>query len=302
MTAPASPVRADSQATDGSEAQAATAALQQWYNASNGQFNTTGWWNSANALNAIIDYTARTGDTSYVGDLGNSFTVNAGGGFLNGFYDDEGWWALTWINAYDLTGDPRYLSMAKSIFADMAGGWDSTCTGGIWWNKARTYKNAIANELFLTVAIRLHQRTPGDQQYLSWANREWTWFQQTGMINSQGLINDGIDLTTCQNNRGTVWSYNQGVILGGLTDLYRSTLNPAYLTQAESIATAATRNLVDSGGILRDPCEPSGCGNDGPQFKGIFMRNLFYLYRVDHGQAYLQFIQKNAASIWANDR
>ena len=302
VTASSTPVRASSKATAGSEAQAAVAALQQWYNGSNGQFNTTGWWNSANALNAIVDYTARTGDTSYLGDLGNSFAVNASGDFLNGFYDDEGWWALTWINAYDLTGDPRYLSMAKSIFTDMTGGWDNTCGGGIWWNKARTYKNAIANELFLTVAIRLHQRTPGDQQYLSWANREWTWFQQTGMINPSKLINDGLDFTTCKNNNGTVWSYNQGVILGALTDLYRSTLSPAYLTEAESIANAAMQNLVNAQGILQDPCEPSSCNADETQFKGIFMRNLFYLYRVDHSQAYLRFIQTNADSIWADDR
>jgi hypothetical protein len=82
--------------------------------------------------------------------------------FLNGYYDDEGWWALTWINAYDLTGNRAYLSQAKDIFADMTGGWDGTCGGGIWWSKARGYKNAIANEIFLQVAVALHERTPAD--------------------------------------------------------------------------------------------------------------------------------------------
>ena len=48
---------------------------------------------------------------------------------------------------------------------------------------------------------------------------------------------------------------------------------------------------------------PSSCNADETQFKGIFMRNLFYLYRVDHSQAYLRFIQTNADSkIWADDR
>jgi uncharacterized protein YyaL (SSP411 family) len=38
---------------------------------------------------------------------------------LRSYYDDEGWWALGWIEAYDLTGNTQYLSEAETIFADM---------------------------------------------------------------------------------------------------------------------------------------------------------------------------------------
>ena len=79
-------------------------------------------------------------------------------GFLNKYYDDEGWWALAWIDAYDLTHEKRYLAMSQSIFDDMAGGWDEACCGGIWWSKDRKYKNEIANELFLSVAAHLANR------------------------------------------------------------------------------------------------------------------------------------------------
>src|SRR5262245_39108733 len=41
------------------------AALNAWYNSSNGQWNTTGWWNSANVLTALVDYSRRTGSTTY---------------------------------------------------------------------------------------------------------------------------------------------------------------------------------------------------------------------------------------------
>ena len=281
-------------------------ALQSWYNSSNGQFNTTGWWNSANALNALIDYGRLSGNTSYVGDISTTYSRNASGNFLNNYYDDEGWWGLTWVNAYDATGNGAYLTMAKTIFSNISAGWDSTCNGGIWWSKDRTYKNAIPNELFLELATRLHERTSGDNgsgSYLDWANREWTWFSHSGLINASHLINDGLT-SNCQNNGQTTWTYNQGAILGGLTDLYKITGNSSYLSQAESIANAAIGKLVNVNGVLKEPNEPCGssCGGDIPQFKGIFMRNLFYLYGSDHQQTYATFLQTNANSIWQNDQ
>ena len=44
------------------------------------------------------------------------------------------------------------------------------------------------------------------------------------------------------------------------------------------------------------------CGDDGPQFKGIFIKNLYYLYQSDHKQTYKDFILKNADAIWSHNR
>lgn len=75
--------------------------------------------------------------------LGDSGLAARGfSGFINNYYDDEGWWALAWVRAYDVTGNTEYLNMAESIFADMQGGVNGTCGGGIWWSKDRKYKNA----------------------------------------------------------------------------------------------------------------------------------------------------------------
>ena len=57
-------------------------------------------------------------------------------------------------------------------------GWDGTCGGGLWWNEDRQYKNAITNELFLTLAAQLSQRVPGNRGYQDWALREWAWLQR----------------------------------------------------------------------------------------------------------------------------
>ena len=48
--------------------------------------------------------------------------------------------------------------------------------------------------------------------------------QHSGKINADSLINDGLTSSRL-NNHGTTWTYNSGVIIGGMTDLYRATGN-----------------------------------------------------------------------------
>src|ERR1700676_2534492 len=98
-----------------SRADAAIATLQGFYDDAKGLWQTTGWWNSANALEATIDYCARTGTTTYAHLVDTTFVQaqHSAARFLNDFYDDEGWWALAWIKAYDLTKDPGYLTAAQ---------------------------------------------------------------------------------------------------------------------------------------------------------------------------------------------
>ena len=280
--------------------------LQGWYNPATGLYNTTGYWNAGNSITVLANYSRLDHTSAYFPIFANTLqqTPKAYPGFLDGYYDDEGWWALAWIDVYDLTKQPEYLAAANHLFTDMTGAWDNTCGGGIWWNSDRKYKNAIANELFLSVATGLaaHATNGTDRStYLGWAQREWTWFQGSGMINGQNLINDGLDTPTCKNNGQTVWSYNQGVILGGLTQLSQLTHNTSLVPAAQSIANAAISNLTDSNGILHDVCEPN-CGGDGPEFKGVFLRNLVPLQAAVHDPRYQTFADTNAESIWNRDR
>ncbi len=285
-------------------------ALQRWYLRLTGCWRTTGWWNSANALTTVIAYTHRTGDETHLGVVERTFRAarRLHRNFLVGFYDDNGWWGLAWVAAYDLTGDIRYLEAARTIFANMLTGWDDVCGGGVWWNTDRRYKNAITNELFLTLAARLHQRCAGAGEYLDWARREWDWFRARGLIGATSLVNDGLD-DSCQNNRGQTWTYNQGVVLGGLAALHEITGDAAYLAQGEAIADAALRSLTTAAadarhGILLEPGEHSTSFTDGdrPQFKGIFVRNLYDFYLQSRRPEYSEFICDNARSIWANNR
>jgi predicted alpha-1,6-mannanase (GH76 family) len=285
-------------------------ALQRWYRRWTGLWRTTGWWNAANALTAVIAYTHRTGDHTHRHVVERTFRAarRVHPDFLVGFYDDNGWWGLAWVAAYDLTGEARYLDAASRIFANLLTGWDDACGGGVWWNNQRKYKNAITNELFLALAARLHQRGAGSGEYLDWARREWDWFRARGLVGANGLVNDGLD-ASCQNNGGQTWTYNQGVVLGGLAALHEITGDATYLRHGEAIADAALKLLTTPApgaryGVLLEPGEDSTARSDGdrPQFKGVFVRNLYDFYLQSRRHEYSEFIRDNARSIWANNR
>jgi predicted alpha-1,6-mannanase (GH76 family) len=292
-------------------ASAGVAALHRWYRPWTGRWRTTGWWNAANGLIAVVDYTRRSEDHTYAWIPRWTYFLSGlrHRHFVVRFFDDNGWWTLAWIKAYDLTGEDRYLHAAQRIFDNLVTGWDDTCRGGVWWNEDRKYKNAITNELFLTAAVRLHLRSGrSTSKYRDWALREWDWFHASGMIGTTGLINDGLT-ADCKNNGKPTYTYNQGVVLGGLAGLYEITGDDAYLRVGESIADAALRDLTspttaNPPGILIEPGEADMVGRrgDGSQFKGVFVRHLYDFHRHSRRPAYRDFILRNAESIWDNSR
>jgi predicted alpha-1,6-mannanase (GH76 family) len=155
------------------------------------------------------------------------------------------------------------------------------------------------------VAVALHERTPGDTGYANWAQREWAWFQGSGMLTGSHLVIDG--LAACKPDLSSpTWTYNQGVLIGALVALARMTGGEAPLATARRIAGAVMDSqALSPHGILRDPCEPSSCDEDQPLFKGIFMRNLKVLAdQVDQagGVSYREYLRHNAVAVWSNDR
>ncbi|HET6274670.1 MAG TPA: glycoside hydrolase family 76 protein [Candidatus Cybelea sp.] len=230
------------------------------------------------------------------------------------------------------------LWIAQFIFNNMSSQWTWRCNGGCCWDMPEyaisnttaqwtwpcgdnipslrpfyapanaeflRYKNAIVNELFFTLAVRLYQRT-NKPRFLDWAKTSLNWFNRSGMKNACGLINDGLS-SSCRNSGGAVWTYNQGVILGGLADMYKVTGD--YSTYIEGGAWPLFQ-AVASSSLVRDNVltESAPPDDEVPQFKGVFMRYLGYLASVDpdpdgtHQPEYLTFIAANANSLWLSNR
>ena len=283
--------------------QASIAELFESYNPGTGLIGRS-WWEAAVALSAVETYAQTTGDTSYDGAIARAFAVNSRGKFENSSDDDTAWWALAWLQAYDLTHVSAYLSMAETDADYIHQDWDSTCGGGVWWQRSpRAYKNAISNELFLQLTAWLHNDIPGDTKYLRWAKAEWSWLNHSGMINNSDLVNDGLD-DNCANNAGITWTYNQGVILAGLAELYQATGNQSLLSRAERMASAAINQLAVHG-VLAEPCEHAACAamldNNTLAFKGIFMRDLKVLAVTARTARFNAFFVRQARSIETRD-
>lgn len=277
------------------------------------------WWNKAIALEMAADYMIATQSATY-----SNFADALYGSFAPfmqwanpQWNDDMAWWALAWVRAYEWSvqrgqANSKYWDLATSLFSILTQSWDDTCDGGVWFKRSPlsysggNFKGSIENEQFLALACRLHLSDPsGDSNgsYRNWAARTCNWFLKSGMINAQNLVNNGLD-AQCRNDQGEIWTYTQGVILGGLADMARIESQPDLLDQAGAIASAAIAALCYPDGVLREPCETSNtCDDDQVQFKGIFMRYLGVLEQQmtdsDQKASYQAFLKRNADSIWS---
>jgi predicted alpha-1,6-mannanase (GH76 family) len=246
-----------------------------YYRANNGGTETFHYWWNAHALDALIDASLRTRNPIYpqrMKTLLRGMRTANGGTYLNNFYDDMEWLALACLRAYELTGDPEYLTVAEQLWVDIKGGlssglfsWNKTCRPGC--------KNTIASTPAIILGARLHglRSNAADFQMIQsvYAN-----VKARVVDPATGAVWDGVNLTTGDVNRA-VYSYNQGMFMGAGLELYKLTGNSAYLSDALRTANWALDSRSPGGMIFGTETG----GGDGGLFKGILVRYLALLAR-----------------------
>lgn len=257
-------------------------------------------WQRFPIADVLMDFQRRSGDMRWNGKIAAAVR-NRAGLYLN---DDDLWAVIAHVNAWEIGRDPELLAWAAANYARIvAEHWDDTCGGGLWWDRKHTYKNAITNELLLYASTRLYRAT-GQSAYRDWALRSWAWFAGSGMIAPDGLVNDGLvndgQKGQCRNNGAPRYTYNQGVLLGGLIELGAITGEATYRAAAVRTALAATRTLVTPDGLLTEPSDALGA--DGPMFKGVFAHHLGHLIEAlpagPERAELAGWAQRNAAAVW----
>ncbi|KAJ7466920.1 glycoside hydrolase family 76 protein [Mycena latifolia] len=263
-----------------------------YYNYTNGRYNGGSVWTDANALETVHELMLLTKRTDFDGVADNSYigrhalnTSTDWQAFTGGYIDDAGWVVLaiwTMADYKKFRGEDNvdtFLISAGQLYDKIAANWDDTCGGGVWWTTDHGYKNAITNELFLTLSARGYLRT-GNTMYLENAKKTWAWLEASGMRTSTGLYNDGLVFGTCLNNNGTTWTYNQAVIGSGLAALAVATGNHTLFQQAE-ITFDATIQRLTVHDVLKESCDDprangTVCDIDQQTFKGIWTKHLQY--------------------------
>jgi hypothetical protein len=209
------------------------------------------------------------------------------------YYDDNAWVGLNYLQEYQLTHQRSDLTRAEGIFRFVVNGWDTrttvACPGGVFWEDvANSSRNTVSNAPNAEVGLEIYQATH-DPYFLTWATRMYAWVRRC-LLSSNGLYYD--NLNDAGNVSTSLWSYNQGTMIGAGTLLYQVTGNRAYLQQAEQTAAASVNYYGSGRNLYQQP----------DVFNAIFFRNLFVLAKVDHDPSYARLAASYADSAWLQDR
>lgn len=205
------------------------------------------------------------------------------------YYDDNGWVGLNLVHAYLLTSNRAYLTLAENELSFIESGWDTNasdgCPGGVFWEDvAGSERNTTANGAGAALALELDRLT-GNTSDLTWATSVYQWVVHC-LGTASGLYDDHVNPNGGVNT--TIWSYNQGVMVGAGVLLYQVTGNSAYLLQAQQTAAAAVSYFGTGTALV----------NQGPAFNAIYFRNLFLLNQVAPNAAYASEAQSFATTMW----
>lgn len=169
------------------------------------------------------------------------------------YYDDNAWMVITFLEAYEITGESRYLKRAEKTMDFVMSGWDDTLGGGIWWHEQHKddSKNTCSNAPAAVATFRLAKYLDGPQRDKRIADGmkivDWTTRTLRG---KNGLFGDNIK----RNGRinGGQLTYNSALMLRAYLCIFALTGNDLYLQEAAAMGRAAEAFLDRNTGAYRD--------------------------------------------------
>ncbi len=294
-------------------AQLSFQALENCFGTENGSFRglylgPATAWPESQAMAALLGLTRlpnmpaslRASISGHMANLGDYWDSTHGGYFPGGRwfifgggvkkYDDNAWMGIDLLDAYSLTHDSSYLAQAERVAAFEATGWSTNrhypSPGGVFWQEpsSGTDRNAVSTGGAALLNAELFRIT-GKQVYRNNAEQYVAWTVNTLTLNN-GLIGDHISADGTVDP--TVWSYNQGLVIGTYASLFSSTGNPAYLDAAHALAERTITYLNTDNRMAEEP----------PVFVSIFMRSLGNLNEIAPKPEYLKAMQSWATLMY----
>jgi predicted alpha-1,6-mannanase (GH76 family) len=192
---------------------------------------------------------------------------------VNSYYDDMAWLALATLRLDKLAGDTRKTTGRErnaKVLQSLSLQFDSASTddlgGGTFWSTKRDFKNTPA-----TAPVALDYARTGNPAK---AQALLDWLDARLYEPVRGLYRDGLRITGTGDVllEETIYTYNQGPVLGALLELGGEANLARAAALVEAVAHALTQPaplLGRTAAVLR--CEGTG---DGGLFTGILVRYL----------------------------
>ncbi|MES2658615.1 MAG: glycoside hydrolase family 76 protein [Verrucomicrobiota bacterium] len=178
-----------------------------------------------------------------------------GGGGSDKYYDDNAWMVIMFLEAYEMTGESRYLKRAGETLDFVMSGWDEVGGGGIWWHEKHVgdSKNTCVNGPAAVGCFRISKFSDPKTTEKRIADGgkivQWT---TANLRADNGLFSDAITVTTGKKNPDQL-TYNAALMLRAYLSLYALTGQDVYLNEAEVTGKAADGLLDNATGAYRDP-------------------------------------------------
>ncbi|HEY0867377.1 MAG TPA: glycoside hydrolase family 76 protein [Fimbriimonas sp.] len=211
------------------------------------------------------------------------------------FYDDNAWVMIIFTEAYEATGEKRYLDRAAEVMGWQRGGWTDE-PGGVRWGtnpdstqaEDRTTSATAGSAL---AAILLAKNGVDKADNLAWAKKLLNWIE-TRMLDSDGLVRDGLYAKTWE-MMPTKWTYNTGVPIRAYVELYRLEKDRKWLEKAKKLGDAAIdrdKGLYDS--LVKNPSKRYWY--DGSYFVHYLVDGLVQLSKETRDKRYVNEAKRNA--------
>jgi mannose/cellobiose epimerase-like protein (N-acyl-D-glucosamine 2-epimerase family) len=178
-----------------------------------------------------------------------------GGGGSDKYYDDNAWMVMMFLEAYEISGESRYLKRAEEVLDFVMSGWDEEAGGGIWWHEKHKdgSKNTCVNGPAAVGCFRMAKFSDPKKaaKRIADGGKIVKWTTET-LRAPNGLFADAINVTTGKKNPDQL-TYNAALMLRAYISLYALTGEDLYLDEAKLMGKAADGLLSRETGAYRDP-------------------------------------------------
>ncbi|WP_367870219.1 glycoside hydrolase family 76 protein [Luteolibacter sp. Populi] len=196
------------------------------------------------------------------------------------YYDDNAWMVLTFLEAYEVTKDSKYLKRAEETLEFVISGWDEEAGGGIWWHEKHKDgdKNTCVNAPAALGCFRLarFEKEPAASKWNAEGEKIVVWTVKT-LQGDNGLFGDNIDVASGKVNGGQL-TYNSGLMLRNFLSMHARTGTEFYLQEALRMGKAAEGMLDRDKKMYRDPLK----------WSHLMVEADLELYRASGQEAYLK--------------